>query len=131
MGNLPTFSFHFTKLSAYIVPYLCNLNHKCQQISTMFDKQQLNKFGGLVLDEMEYIKSFGCVIGLILGEIKENEVEDFIKNNQNIENLLGKSVMQIFFMSTDGSISLPFWYFLSNKTTGHLYLIIFNLYYII
>ena len=107
----------------YVRPYLNNLEEQCKNISRILLNSS-DKTGGLVFDEMEirhgltYLKSTGRILGLVLGELFEENIHEFLLQNEDILSLIGKTVMQVFFISTNGLVSIPIWYFLSNKTTG-------------
>jgi len=78
--------------------------------------------GGIVFDEMEiragvvYDKRQGLLIGLINGLVKERDVDTV--NILNLLQQLGKKVLQIFFISSDGSISVPLCYYLTKELDG-------------
>jgi len=88
-----------------------------------FCKEHGVKKGGIVFDEIEiragltFRPSTKELIGLSQGSISEKEAKLF--RSEEIKQGLATHILQLFFVSTDGNISLPLGFFLVNSLNGH------------
>jgi hypothetical protein len=102
-------------------PYQSLLPEQFKQIQKMLPEQQ--RIGGLVFDEIEiragvcYLQHTGCLIGFDVPVLEKN-VRTFLDQNKQPENCIAKKVLQVFFVSLDGTISLPLCFFPTTGSSG-------------
>ena len=76
-----------------------------------------------MFDEIEipygliWLKSSARLIGSTFGVVAEKDIEQ-LNAIGDLHNHLGKKILQIFFMSSNGSVCLPLAFFLSTGTTS-------------
>jgi len=81
------------------------------------------RVGGLVFDEIEiraglcYLKRTGRLIGFST-PVSERNIKTFLEQHKKPEERIAKKVFQVFFVSLDGTISLPLCFYPTTGASG-------------
>ena len=104
-------------------PYEGLTDDKCMAIVELFKPGNGPMHGGILFDEIDipygliWLQSSARIVGSTLGTIRENEIEK-LYSIENLPSLLGRKILQLVFMATNGSVCIPLAYFISTGATG-------------